>query len=159
MPQRGPLIPGHREFDVPRSRRAGPLVWVIAVAATCALLVFLAGVFGGVGPLRALGAAESPLVPIAWRATASASVIQVAVAVPPSGLCPTDEVKVQGIERPGQVLVEATRTQPRGSRNCTGTGIAGDRLWVDVTLDQPLGDRSVLRESDKLPIPREGPLG
>src|SRR5690606_18920289 len=107
-------------------------------------LVVLAGVVGGVGPLRALGARETPLQPVAWRASADPAVIQVAVAVPADGLCPGDEVTASGVERGPRIEVSAMRVQAAAVGACSGVGIAGDSVWVDVRLDAPLGERTVV---------------
>jgi hypothetical protein len=153
---RGPLIPGLREYDAPRRRRS-PAVWVWAVGAVAAVLalVVLGGLVAGIGPLRALGTDESPLKPVAWRPTEDPAVIQVAVALPDAGLCTGDEVVVRAIGRPTLVEVSAARTSPRGSAGCAGIGIAGDRTWVDVRLELPMGTRMAIRQSDRVPLEAE----
>lgn len=115
-------------------------------------LVVLGGLIAGIGPLRALGTDESPLNPVAWRPTVDPQVIQVAVALPESGLCTGDEVVVRAIDRPTLVEVSAARTSPRGSGGCAGIGIAGDRTWVDVALDLPMGTRMAVRQVDRVPL-------
>ena len=75
-----------------------------------------------------------------------------AVALPESGLCTGDEVVVRAIERPTLIEVSAVRATPRGSDACAGIGIAGDRTWVDLALDQPMGTRMAVRQADRVPL-------
>ena len=150
---RGPLIPGLREYDAPRRRRSPAFwAWSIGVIAAVLGLVVLGGLIAGIGPLRALGTDESPLNAVAWRPTTDPQVIQVAVALPESGLCTGDEVVVRAIDRPTLIEVSAARTSPRGSGDCAGIGIAGDRTWVDVALDLPMGTRMAIRQADRVPL-------
>lgn len=154
----GPLIPGMREYDAPRRRRS-PVFWMWTLGAVLAAiaLVVLGGLVAGIGPLRALGTSETPLDAVAWRATTDPHLIQVAVALPQSGLCTGDEVVVRAIERPTLIEVSAVRAAPRGAGECAGIGIAGDRTWVDLSLDMPMGTRMAVREGDRLPLPDETP--
>jgi hypothetical protein len=153
---RGPLIPGLREYDAPRHRRSPAVwLWLAGALASVLALVVLGGLVAGIGPLRALGTDETPLNPVAWRPTADPLVIQVAVALPDSGLCTGDEVVVRTIGRPTVVEVSAARTTPRRSAGCAGIGIAGDRTWVDTGLDQPMGTRMAVRQSDRVPLQAE----
>lgn len=157
---RNPLIPGLREYDAPRRRRAPAFwVWVLAAAIVVSGLVVVVGLVAGIGPLRSLGTSESPLSPISWRPTADPSVIQVSVTLPESGLCTGDEVLVRVIERPSVLEVSALRSASRGSQGCAGIGIAGDSTWVDVSLDDPMGDRTAVRLSDRVPLIEEPPVG
>ena len=153
---RGPLIPGLREYDAPKRRRAPALwFWVFAAAIVVLVLVVVGGIVAGIGPLRALGSAETPLDPTSWRPTADPQLIQVAVNLPESGLCTGDEVIVRALERPDVVEVSAARVSPRGQEKCAGIGIAGDRTWVDLTLDEPMGARTAVRTSDRAPLEQE----
>ena len=156
---RGPLIPGLREYDAPRRRRS-PVFWLWTIGALVSVLaiVVLGGLVAGIGPLRALGTDESPLDPVAWRLTSDELLIQVAVALPEAGLCTGDEVVVRTIERSAVVEVSAARTAPRGSDGCSGIGIAGDRTWVDVRLDLPMGTRMAVRQTDRVPLEAEPPV-
>lgn len=150
---RDPLIPGLREYDAPRKRRPlGAWAWVIGGVAVVVALVVVGGLVAGIGPLRALGTSESPLDAVSWRPTADPTVIQVAVALPESGLCTGDEVLVRVIERPTLLEVTAVRAAPRGQAECAGIGIAGNQTWVDVALDEPMGDRTAVRSSDRVPL-------
>lgn len=154
----GPLIPGLREYDAPRRRRSPTFwLWVIGSVVVIVALVVLGGLVAGIGPLRALGTDEAPLTPVSWRATDDPKVIQVAVALPDSGLCTGDEVVVRAIERPTLIEVSAVRASPRGSNACAGIGIAGDRTWVDLTLDLDMGTRMAVREADRVPLEVEPP--
>lgn len=151
---RGPLIPGIEEFDAPK-RGVPRFVWVILFVLLVAVLFTLAvGLLAGVGPLRSLGQVESSLQPVAYRPTTDPLVMSVAVTLPANGLCPDDEVQVRAFERGPRIEVEASVEQSRNA-NCPETGIAGDSTWVDIGLTQPLGERSVIRLSDRQPLPRD----
>lgn len=156
MARRGPLIPGLREYDAPRRRRA-PAIWVWTLAAALALgaLVVVGGIAAGIGPLRAFGVVETALTPLAWRMGPAPDQLQVAVGLPDSGLCTGDDVLVRVVERPAVVEVSAIRAAPRSSADCAGIGIAGDRTWVDVGLSDDLGSRTVIRMPDRIPLPME----
>ena len=130
-------------------------MWTIGAIVAVVALVVLGGLVAGIGPLRALGTDETPLNPVGWRPTAEVDVIQVAVALPDSGLCTGDEVVVRAIERPTLIEVSAVRATSRGGGECAGIGIAGDRTWVDLRLDQPMGTRMAVRESDRVPLEAE----
>lgn len=152
----GPLIPGMREYDAPRRRRSPTFwLWTLGPVVAVVALVVLGGLVAGIGPLRALGTSESPLDAVAWRSTVDPNLIQVAVALPESGLCTGDEVVVRAIERPTLIEVTAVRAAARGSGECAGIGIAGDRTWVDLRLDLPMGTRMAVREADRVPLPDE----
>jgi hypothetical protein len=145
-----------REYDAPRRRRA-PVFWLWTLGGVVAILaiVVLAGLVAGLGPLRALGTTQTPLDAVAWRSTDDSNVVQIAVALPESGLCTGDEVVVRAIERPTLIEVSAVRAAPRGSTECAGIGIAGDRTWVDLRLDLPMGTRMAVRQSDRVPLAEE----
>ena len=149
----GPLIPGMREFDTPRRGVPAWLPWLVVTAVVLVVLVLAAGFIGGVGPLRSLGISTSSLDAVEYRPTANDSVIQVAVAMPSTGLCRDDVIEVTAFPRGNRVEVESTVTRPRNS-NCPVGSIGGDRRWVDVELDQPLGSRTVIRLPDRAPLPR-----
>jgi hypothetical protein len=156
----GPLIPGLQEFDGPR-RRLPRAVWWIVIGLVVAIgVVLLVGLFAGTGPARSLGLVTEQLQPVAYRPTTSEQVIQVAVGVPADGLCRSDDVQVRAFARSNRIEVAAERTRSRNS-TCQSTGIAQDRVWIDVALDEPLGERQVIRESDRRPLLREtsGSLG
>lgn len=154
----GPLIPGLREFDAPRRRVPGWIPWLVAAVAVVAVLVVAAGMVAGVGPLRSLGLSTTALTPVSYRPTSTDAVIQVGVALPPSGLCRDDEVTAVAFERGNRVEVEATLTRAR-RETCPVTTLGGDVHWVDVALAAPLGDRSVVRADDRTPVPRDGAAG
>lgn len=150
----GPLIPGMDEFDGPRRRVPRFLWWSLAAVAVIAVLIVAAGLFAGVGPLRSLGLVTEDLQPVAYRPTVNEQQIQVAVALPPRGLCPDEEVDVVAYERGARVEISARVERSRAS-DCPVTGIAGDRAWVDVPLLAPLDERTVIRVGDRQPLPRE----
>lgn len=158
MGTRGPLIPGLREYDAPRRKRASAIyVWSVAGVIAVAVLVLVGGIAAGIGPLRAFGVVETTLTPVSWRPGEQPDTLQVAVALPESGLCTGDDVLVRTIERPTVVEITAVRAAPRGSADCAGIGIAGDRTWVDVRLGDPLGERSLIRMPDRIPLVEESP--
>lgn len=150
----GPLIPGMNEFDGPRRRVPRILWWILAGLLVVAVLIGAAGLFGGVGPLRTLGLVTEELQPVAYRPTVDERQIQIAVALPPRGLCSDETVEVVAFERGPRVEVEARVERSRTS-DCPSTGIVGDRVWSDVVLGSPLGDRQVIRVGDRQPLPRE----
>lgn len=150
----GPLIPGMNEFDGPRRRVPRFVLWLLAAAIVLGVLVGAAGLVGGVGPLRSLGLVTEDLQPVAYRPTTSEQAIQVAVALPPRGLCPDEQIQVVAFERGARVEIQAQVQRSRTS-DCPVTGIAGDRTWVDVALGSPLGERTVIRTVDRQPLPRE----
>ena len=156
MARRGPLIPGLQEYDAPRRRRASAIwVWTLAAILSAGILVVVGGIAAGIGPLRAFGVVETSLTPVAWRLGETPAQMQVAVGLPDSGLCTGDELFVRVLERPNVVEVSAIRAASRRSEDCAGIGIAGDRTWVDVQLSEELGDRTVIRMPDRIPLPFE----
>lgn len=150
---RGPLIPGIEEFDVPPKGVPSWVWWVVGIVGFLIALTVLGGIFGGVGPLRTLGLTTQELSPVAYRPLANERAIQVAVALPPQGLCRGENIEVQAIEQSNRIEVSTFVTRPRNV-NCAGAGVAGDRAWVDVTLRFDLGERSVIRSSDRTPLQR-----
>lgn len=150
----GPLIPGMNEFDGPRRRVPRIVLWLLAAVIVLGVLVGAAGLVGGVGPLRSLGLVTEDLQPVAYRPTTSDQAIQVAVALPPRGLCPDEEIQVVAFERGARIEIQAQVQRSRTS-DCPVTGIAGDRTWVDVALGRPLDERTVIRTVDRQPLPRE----
>lgn len=153
MPQ-GPLIPGLREFDRPR-RGVPRWVTVVILASVAALaLLIVAGFVGGVGPLRLLGQTTYPLEAVAYRGTPQSATIEVAVAVPESGLCRDDDLVVIPFERSNRVELEASVTRARSS-TCEAVTMGGDLRWVGVVLDNPLGERQVIMVEGRQPLTRE----
>lgn len=142
------------EFDGPRRRVPRIVLWLLAAVIVLGVLVGAAGLVGGVGPLRSLGLVTEDLQPVAYRPTTSDQAIQVAVALPPRGLCPDEEIQVVAFERGARIEIQAQVQRSRTS-DCPVTGIAGDRTWVDVALGRPLDERTVIRTVDRQPLPRE----
>jgi hypothetical protein len=142
------------EFDGPRRRVPRFVWWIVVVLVVMGVLVGAAGLVGGVGPLRSLGLVTEDLQPVAYRPTTSEQAIQIAVALPPRGLCPDEQIQVVAFERGARVEIQAQVERSRTS-DCPVTGIAGDRAWVDVALASPLGERTVIRTGDRQPLPRE----
>lgn len=142
------------EFDGPRRRVPRFVLWLLATVIVLGVLVGAAGLVGGVGPLRSLGLVTEDLQPVAYRPTTSEQAIQVAVALPPRGLCPDEQIQVVAFERGARIEIQAQVQRSRTS-DCPVTGIAGDRAWVDVALTRPLDERTVIRTGDRQPLPRE----
>ncbi|CAB4886674.1 MAG: hypothetical protein F2793_09910 [Actinobacteria bacterium] len=154
----GPLIPGLREFDGPR-RRLPRLVWLLLAAVVVAGCVVLAlGVFSASGPMRSLGLVTDEMQTVAYRPTTTDLVIQVAVALPPEGICRSDDLTLEGSEVGSRIEVRATRTTPRNSV-CQPVSSSAEQMWIDVVLDSPLADRSVVRASDLQALPRDTSAG
>ena len=152
----GPLLPGVQEFDRPRGRRPAWIGWLILSVIGLVGLVVVAGFVGGVGPLRVLGLSTTPLETVGYRTTDDAALIQLAVALPPSGLCRDDAITAVAFERGNRVEVETSVTRSRNG-SCAVTSIGGDVRWADVRLAAPLGSRTVIRTSDREPVPAEDP--
>ena len=150
----GPLIPGMREFDRPRRGWPTWLTWLLVGSGVLVALIVAAGLFGGAGPLRSLGMGTTQLQSVGYRPTVDDTVIQVAVTLPASGLCRDDEIAVVAFERGNRVEVESSVTRSR-TAGCPVTTLGGDVWWVDVALDNPLGARTVIRTSDREPLPRD----
>lgn len=154
MPQ-GPLLWGHEEFDVPPRRRPPWLFWLLGTLIVGVGIVFFAGLFAGVGPLRILGLTTQDLTAVGYRPTADPNVIQVAVALPPQGLCRADDIQVTAIEQSNRIEVRASVTRSRSS-SCESVAVVGSGVWVEAPLRFPLLERSVIRASDRQPLNREG---
>lgn len=150
----GPLIPGMQEFDRPRRGWPRWLTWVTVCALVAGALVVLAGFVGGVGPLRILGTSTTPLEAVAYRLTATDTTIEVGFTLPPDGLCRDDVVDAVAFERGNRVEVDLSVVRGRGG-DCAVTSLGGDVRWVAVTLDSPLGSRTVVRTLDREPVPRQ----
>lgn len=154
----GPLIPGMKEFD--RPRRGFPR-WataiILAVLVGLGLLV-VAGFVGGVGPLRALGQTTYPLEAVAYRGDADARTIEVAITLPEVGLCRDDALVVVPFERSNRVELDASVTRARSS-NCEPVTMGGDVRWVQVSLDNPLGERRVIMVDGRQPLTQETSSG
>ena len=151
----GPLIPGMQEFDRPRRGWPRWLTWVTVAAVVIGALIVLAGFVGGVGPLRILGTTTTPLEAVAYRLTDADSAIEVGFALPADGLCRDDVVDAVAFERGNRVEVDLSVVRSRGD-DCALTSLGGDVRWVTVTLDTPLGSRTVVRTLDREPVPRQG---
>ena len=155
---RGPLIPGIEEFDAPRRPVPRIVWWALALVVLTGALLMLLGVFRGTGPMSSLGWVTEDLQPVAYRPTANDQVMQVAIAVPPGGLCRDDQVSISGVEGPDRIEVKASVTRLRNA-GCEQEPGAGDRVWVDVTLAAAAGERIVVRAGDGGELPRETDAG
>ena len=127
--------------------------WLIGIVLAAGAMIVVVGFVGGVGPLRMLGTTVLEVQPVSYRGTADSTSIDISIALPASGLCREDDVSVVAYERSNRVEVEASVSRPK-SGQCTVTSLGGDLRWTTVQLDQPLGERSVIRLSDRAPLPR-----
>lgn len=152
----GPLIPGLTEFDGPKRGVPRFVWWGLSAVGVLIVLLVAAGLFAGSGPLRVLGVTTQAMQPVAYRPTTNDRVIQIALSVPPGGVCPGDDVQVHALEGHGAVTVSAQRTTSRTSA-CTAQAVSSDHLWVDVELQAPLAMRGVVRELDRAALARELP--
>lgn len=150
----GPLIPGLREFDRPRRGFPRWLVGVIVAILVGLVLLIVAGFVGGVGPLRVLGQTTYPLEAVAYRGSPDSAGIEVAVTLPDEGLCRDDDLVIVPFERSNRVELEASVTRARSS-NCEPVTMGGDLRWVEVTLDNPLGERQVIMVEGRQPLTKE----
>lgn len=142
----GPLIPGFNEFDRPNRgfpRWAG---FLIAGIVSLSLLLFVWGFVAGSGPFSSLGQVSQELQPAGFRPTVDTDVIQVNVTSPQSGICPDQNLGVTVIESSSEIGLAVTLSGPRSS-SCQGTNESGS-IWIDVLLENPVGDRSIVRSSD-----------
>ena len=154
----GPLIPGIEEFDAPRRRLPRWIPWGIGLLGALVAYVVVLGFVAGAGPLRGLGLQTEPLQPIAFRPTANPLVMQVAVGMPPEGICRGDAVSARAVEDGALVIVDAQLTRRRNS-NCGQAGVGATLAWLDISLDGPIGERSIIRRSDRLPLTQRTALG
>lgn len=154
----GPLIPGLEEFDAPRRPWPRWIPWAIGLVVAALAFVTVAGFVAGAGPLRALGLQTTELQPVSFRPTTNPQVIQVSVGVPSAGICPGDDLAARAIEDGSIVLIEAEMTQRRDAA-CGQAGVGSEAKWLDVSLDAPLAERSVVRASDRVALPRATDLG
>ena len=150
----GPLIPGLTEFDRPKGKRPAWIGWLIGIVLIAVALVVIAGFVGGVGPLRFLGTTSVVVQPVSYRGVADSTTIEVSIAMPESGLCREDEIALTAFERSNRIEVEAAISRAR-SGQCTVTSMGGDLRWTSVELTQPLGERTVIRVSDREPLPKQ----
>ena len=154
----GPLLPGMHEFDRPRRGWPAWLTWAVVGVVALAVVVVLAGLVGGVGPLRSLGTVTTPLTAVAYRLTDDPRVIEVAVTLPPDGLCRSDELSAIAFERSNRVEVDVSVARPR-TGDCAVVSVGGDVRWVPVDLSVPLEQRTVIGAADREPLTREAAVG
>ena len=142
----GPLIPGFNEFDRPKRgfpRWAG---FLIAAVVGIAALLLIWGFAAGSGPFSSLGLVTEELQPSGYRPTVDTDVIQVNAAPPQSGICPDQTLDVAVSESPSEIGLAVTLSGPRSS-TCLGNA-QSESIWIDVVLNEPLGDRTIVRTSD-----------
>jgi hypothetical protein len=142
----GPLIPGFNEFDRPKRgfpRWAG---FLIAGVVSVVVFLFILGYAAGSGPFSSLGRVTEELQPVGYRPTVDTDVIQVNVTSPQSGICPDQTLDVMVIESPSEIGLAVTLSGPRSS-SCQENAESGS-IWLDVLLENPVGDRAIVRSSD-----------
>jgi len=133
-----------------RGRVIGAVGIVLLVLVSVALV---AGVQGGVGPLSALGRAETPLQILSWRPTSEASVIEVGVRLE-KGLCSGESTWARGVRRDNRLEVDARLQGPR-VRDCPSGLPLASYTWVPVTLDDPLPSTVVVVGlPGRVPVPK-----
>jgi len=142
----GPLVPGFNEFD--RPKRGFPRWAGFFIAAVVAIAAFLLiwGFAAGSGPFSSLGLVTEELQPSGYRPTVDTDVIQVNAAPPQSGICPDQTLDVAVSESPSEIGLALTLSGPRSS-SCQGNA-QSESIWIDVLLNEPLGDRTIVRTSD-----------
>lgn len=142
----GPLIPGLNEFD--RPKRGFPRWAGFLIAASVGVLVLLLvwGFTAGSGPFSSLGRVSEELQPGGFRPTVDPDVIQISVIPPQSGVCPDQNLAVTAIESPSEIKVAVNLTGPRGS-SCQVSANSGS-IWIDVLLQDSVGERAIVRSSD-----------
>jgi hypothetical protein len=148
----GPLIPGFNEFDRPKRgfpRWAG---FLIAGVVSVGVFLLIWGYAAGSGPFSSLGRVTEELQPVGYRPTVDTDVIQVNVTPPQSGICPDQNLDVMVIESPSEVGLAVTLSGPRSS-SCQENAESGS-IWLDVLLEDPLGNRAIVRSSDGQPVLR-----
>jgi hypothetical protein len=148
----GPLIPGFNEFD--RPKRGFPRWAGFLIAGVVSVVVFLLilGYTAGSGPFSSLGRVTEDLQPVGYRPTVDTDVIQINVIPPQSGICPDQTLDVMVIESPSEIGLAVTLSGPRSS-SCQENAESGS-IWLDVLLENPVGDRAIVRSSDGQPILR-----
>ncbi len=155
MPSRnGPLIPGMQEFDRPRKSPWRWVALVVGIVVIAFALVLVLGVFAGRGPLRGLGVNVENLQVINWRPTENENVIELAVTMPASGLCRSSVIEPQVAQHSEELVVGASVEQSKRA-SCAQMEVVGDRTWVMVQLDAPVGERMVVRSSDGAEVKEE----
>jgi hypothetical protein len=142
----GPLVPGFNEFD--RPKRSFPRWAGFLIAGVVGVGVFLLiwGYAAGSGPFSSLGLVTEDLQPSGYRPTVDTNVIQVSAAPPQSGICPDQNLDVTVSESPSEIGLAVTLRGPRSS-TCQGNA-QSESIWIDVLLEEPLGDRDIVRTSD-----------
>lgn len=148
----GPLIPGIEEFDRPKRGIPRIVVVLIVLALLGAGGIVAAGFVGGVGPLASLGIISESLQPVGYRPTTDESSIQVAVAMPPEGMCADDDIAVTAVESATSIEVSAELTSKR-TTTCESTVVGSSQAWFDIQLAAPFGERAVVRASDGQELP------
>jgi len=149
---KGPLIPGMNEFDRPKK---GLPRWVglfIALSVISFGLLTIWGFVAGGGPFAQLGQVEEQLQPTGYRPTVEPEVIQVQVALPKAGACPTNTFDVTAEETTESVTIAVNLISPRNN-TCPGDQLTGD-LWLDLTLAEPLNTRLLTRSIDGQELPQ-----
>jgi hypothetical protein len=142
----GPLIPGLGEFDRPKRGLPRWAGFLIAFTIGVGLLLVIWGFAAGSGPFSNLGQVSRELQPSGYRPTVDEDVIQVKVTPPQSGICADQNLKVMALESLSKIEIAVTLTGPRSS-SCQENTNSGS-IWIDVLLQDSVGDRAILRSID-----------
>jgi hypothetical protein len=141
-------------FALPRITRVDkaarpPLApWIVSGTMVCIGLGIAGAGTAGVGPLApSLGYVEIHMSPVGAQPLGSSRTLSVAVAWPEDGYC-SGQFSVEFEESSTEVrLADVIGRSDRNYWNpspCVGVGTAHGLAWVDVELNEPLGDRVVL---------------
>lgn len=149
---RGPLIPGVNEFDRPKKGIPRWLGVFLSLTVISLGIFTLWGFVAGGGPFSFLGEVEEQLQPTGYRPTVESNVIQVLVALPKEGACPTNTFDITATETPETITTAVNLIRPR-SNSCPADQLT-DEIWLDLTLTQPLDDRIITRNIDGQDLPQ-----
>lgn len=131
-------------------RRIEP--WVVIGAVVSAGLGTAGAAIAGVGPLTVwIGQVSLPPV---FAIDAGAAVMTVGFEWGEDGYCP-GQFAVEAVETTTSVRVLDVQTHDDHNLwggICAGVGTADGIAWVDVELAAPLGDRTVVRDRDGVPL-------
>jgi hypothetical protein len=136
-----------------RGRVVGFVLLPVTALLVAALLVY-AG-YQGSGPLSSLGVEVRQVEPTGYRLLGEGGepkVIVVVVDWPEDGFC-SGQFSVPVTQSDDEVRVGIVTSREHRNGSCAGLGTVDGTAGVDVMLDEPLGDRVVVRASDGAALP------
>jgi hypothetical protein len=98
------------------------------------------------------GVAETPVDPQVVRLGTDPRTISVGVTWLEGGWC-LGEFEARATETSSEVRVGMVHRQFTHGGACAGVGTVYNIAWADLTLKAPIGSRSVVRSSDRAPLP------